>query len=501
MNEEEIRESIQKTKDMLLTPSRMTVAEAKAYNEKLENSEDKKDKRHKVSTEPDVSLIENIDIELENDIRFKGHLAHDLVSDRPVIIGETVWDRPDITATLNDRDHPLFVNRRYMTDFDVENIKRLLQRDYKATPRAAVDEIKQVCKYHAFDAIKERLEYLGSQYDGGEYIRKLLPKYLGVEDDDYQASVQTLHMVAFCERQWYPGAKYDCTEAISGKGGAGKSTFITRCCFNDKEYFTTIIEDVNKKDTQQKSAGFRIIEIAESEALKKSSNESMKDWQSRTSDDYRNPYDRLPEKHKRKCIFFLTCNSDEYLTDITGNRRYLPVEARIDHIDNVKYILDDACQEDFDKAWGEAYCIWKTIRKDTSGWLMELAYDLSKDAEKHQAMHMEQDPIKGLMQAYLEHKIISWSQDIKDVKNTDVVKRPMVCLKELIDRLDMENAKRFDKRALTLYMDNVFTDWKKSKTVQRFPEYGPQGCWIYSGNPIEVNKDDDLSQYKWIKSA
>lgn len=72
-----------------------------------------------------------------------------------------------------------------------------------------------------------------------------------------------------------------------------------------------------------------IAEIGELDAtFRKSDISALKAFLSMTEDCIRMPYDRRAKWYPRRTVFFATVNEPEFLQDLTGNRRYLPIELR-----------------------------------------------------------------------------------------------------------------------------------------------------------------------------
>src|SRR3546814_8935403 len=74
--------------------------------------------------------------------------------------------------------------------------------------------------------------------------------------------------------------------------------------------------------------------------------EHLKGFLSRQNDTARMSYARLPVIVPRQCVIFGTTNSERYLRDLTGNRRFWPV--RVDGFDLPRL------RADVDQLWAEA---------------------------------------------------------------------------------------------------------------------------------------------------
>jgi predicted P-loop ATPase len=74
-----------------------------------------------------------------------------------------------------------------------------------------------------------------------------------------------------------------------------------------------------------------VYEISELESFSRAEASAVKAFVSSTEDNFRAPYERQNEKHKRQTVFAATTNAVEYLKDWTGNTRFWPLECgRID---------------------------------------------------------------------------------------------------------------------------------------------------------------------------
>ena len=65
-------------------------------------------------------------------------------------------------------------------------------------------------------------------YDGKDYIKNLLPKYLGAEDTALNAWIMEHILVGMVKRVFNPGCKFDELMALTGIQGLGKTSFIEK---------------------------------------------------------------------------------------------------------------------------------------------------------------------------------------------------------------------------------------------------------------------------------
>ena len=82
------------------------------------------------------------------------------------------------------------------------------------------------------------------------------------------------------------------------------------------------------------------------------------------------PYARTPAKFKRTASFFGSTNKNEFLTDETGNVRWLIIE-----IDEIDFSYDECV--DMDAVWSQAYSLLK------SGFVYQITKDEMQKSEQN----------------------------------------------------------------------------------------------------------------------
>ena len=293
-------------------------------------------------------------------------------------------------------------NIREWSNIDDSNLKLYLEKLYGIRPSEKVmDALNIVSAKHAYNPVTEILEQCYHQWDGQKHIENLLPDYLGVEKSDYTTEVLKLFMLGAITRAYRPGCKFDYVPIIYGTQGCGKSTFCRALAMDDSWYddnFNTIEGD----KAAEKLRGLWMAELAELLATKKAKElESIKSFLTSRGDNYRPPYNRRTENRKRVCVFIGTTNSDHFLTDRTGNRRFLPLIA---NKDNAKFTI--TIPENYEKAlidirnaWGEAMDI---IKRNGDFLPLVLPNSLNSDVAKMQRRFQEDDPQVGMIQEYLD---------------------------------------------------------------------------------------------------
>jgi hypothetical protein len=106
--------------------------------------------------------------------------------------------------------------------------------------------------------------------------------------------------------------------------GTGRSTALEILAVNEDWYTDDLPLGVRGKELMEAIAGKWIIEVGELSGMRKADVQVVKATLSRKVDRARKAYGRLPTSARRQAVFFGTTNDEEYLRDITGNRRFWP---------------------------------------------------------------------------------------------------------------------------------------------------------------------------------
>ena len=241
----------------------------------------------------------------------------------------------------------------------------------------------------AFHPVMEYLKAL-PDWDGVKRAETLLADYLGAEDTPYVRAVTVKTLCAAIWRAWVPGKKFDNILVLSGPQGIGKSTLLSRLG-GDWYSDSLSLSDMNDKTAAEKLMGVWLMEIGEMAGMKKAEIEKVKAFLSRQEDRFRPAYARHVGSYPRRCVFFgTTNNTDGYLRDVTGNRRFWTVNCS-GRSEKKPWELDEATV-------GQ---IWKEVLARIADEPLILPYDLEQEAAEHQREAMEEDDYQGMVESYL----------------------------------------------------------------------------------------------------
>jgi hypothetical protein len=181
-------------------------------------------------------------------------------------------------------------------------------------------------------------EYLHSlRWDGTPRFAMLAGK-LGVDPAkvNYARHVLQNLVTAACARSLVPGTKYDHCVILEGPQGYGKSMFwkelatLNGECYYAVASISAYSHVIGTRDFLTAGARSIFYDLDELAVLSKSDVNAVKTMLSTTMDSYRPAYGRTDVEVQRAFLCVGTTNSDAYLIDPTGNRRFLPIEVGTD---------------------------------------------------------------------------------------------------------------------------------------------------------------------------
>lgn len=204
----------------------------------------------------------------------------------------------------------------------------------------SLDIISEYVAYSARDAhYNPILEKLRESPWDGEHRLDEVYSLLGLADDDtlsrtlvYKWLLQTVALL-FNDTEQPFGAEG--VLVLNGPQGAGKTSFFRHLALDPAWFLEGGTIKDNDKDTVRRVVTHWITELGEVESTLKSDISALKAFITNSRDTYRLPYGRFDRRTPRRTSLCATCNSDRYLIDPTGNRRFwsVPITKRIPYED------------------------------------------------------------------------------------------------------------------------------------------------------------------------
>lgn len=230
----------------------------------------------------------------------------------------------------------------------------LLADEYKNVSMHLLEQyIVYLGREHQFNPVLEFLQTL--TWDGVDRIQQLYD-LLYITDDElsktlvYKWLLQTVALLFNGENRQDPFGADGCLTLKGGQGWS-KTSFFRRLGLRQQWFGEGQKINSFDKDTRRRVITKWISELGEVETTLKSDIEDLKNFISVPTDEYRLPYGRSDINRPRRASLCATCNSDEFLIDVTGNRRWwtVPITHRVEY--------DDVQAFDAEQLWAQIYAI------------------------------------------------------------------------------------------------------------------------------------------------
>lgn len=348
--------------------------------------------------------------------------------------------------TLNKRNGRVIITRRPMwtangnpyprwaSDVDYVGLQTYFEtKGLRLNRMAVMDAVAFAAREREFDPVVDALK--GFQWDGKERLDNWLHDYMDADDSHFVRTVGAKWLISAVARVLKPGSKADCVLVLEGPQGVLKSTALRVLAETlGPDCFTDRVSKLDNKDSMIELIGKVVVEFAELAAIRGRSADDIKRFLSAQDDDLRLPWDKTTTKLLRGCVFAGTVNPDGsgWLHDVTGNRRFWPVEVRSADIAALKEVAP--------QLWAEARARYEA---GESWWLNE---DDEQLAVEQTLLRMEDDV---------------WAEKIgKAVRGQE-----RVTVAKVLDDLGLEFSKITNKESRRV------TNWLRvNGWIQKFPK-------------------------------
>jgi hypothetical protein len=312
-------------------------------------------------------------------------------------------------------------------------------------------------RQNAFHPVRDYLNSLS--WDGQERIDRWLITYGAAEDTEYVRAVGAIVLIAAVRRVFAPGAKIDEMLVLESGQGLFKSSALHALAKRPEWFSDDLPMTSDAKKVIEQTKGCWIMEAGELAGMRKAEVEHVKSFLSRQSDKARAAYGHLPEERPRHFIVIGTTNSDRYLSDSTGNRRFWPVKVGKFDINRLK--------TDVDQLWAEA------VLRERRGDSIRLAQELWPVAGVEQEQRRQEDP--------WEEVLANAFSDLKGrIRSDDVFK--------LVGIFDHSRKSGLDGRRIGEAMRLIGYEKKRA----RIGEDNVQ-CWVHR----DGGEQELVAEFEW----
>jgi predicted P-loop ATPase len=250
--------------------------------------------------------------------------------------------------------------------------------------RAPIATAAAVCEVDPF------LEWLQSlaQWDGTPRVETWLTRTFGGESTSYTRAISQKFLLSAIARTYLPGCKADTKPVLVGPQGYLKSTALRTLV--GSEFFTDAASDPNEaiKDRLARYHRAVLIEDQEMSTHTRADVNADKAFLSTSVDVFRPPYGHSTGSYPRRFVLCGTSNeSDGFLHDVTGGRRYWPF--RCEQRADIEWLSANR-----DQLWAEALQVWSDESRRV--WWLSSEEEIAAAAvqEEHRASLPYEDSLR-----------------------------------------------------------------------------------------------------------
>lgn len=323
----------------------------------------------------------NVAMVLREDVTWAHTLAWDELSEQPIKLRPPTW---------GDALAPGAVLYGPWTDDDSRRAAEWIAYKHRfSAPTGAVSEaVLSVAQRRRVHPIKYYLEKLDKTPPQDPLLDTWLVRFLGVEDNAYTRTVGRITLIGAVKRIYEPGCKFDTCLVLEGIQGKPRKTSTIRTLAVRDEWFLETTLEMGTKDSYMLLRDKWLVELSELDSLSRAEHTRAKAFISAQKDTYRLPYGRATRDFLRHIAFFGTTNDDQYLKDVTGDRRYYPVFCRRADLEGLEHARD--------QLWAEAFAAYKARERC---YVHDPAIEAM--AEEEQRARYQTDPWEDLIARFL----------------------------------------------------------------------------------------------------
>ncbi len=267
-----------------------------------------------------------------------------------------------------------------------------VQQRKNGRKETTADAVVEIASQNDFDPVEQYLTSNTTAPLPMEQWERLDHHLLGI-DDPIAAAFLPRYLVSAVARVFEPGASVRQVPVLVGPQWRGKSA-LGRILFGTG-YWVEGVGDLGKDDLLKAHTAWGV-ELAELDGVtRRSDQEKLKAFLTERTDTYRKPYDRAPERHDRRFVFWGTSNAAP-LRDTTGSTRFvsIPIPDRM--------LPLDWAEQNRDAIWARA------VEQYRSG----VQWDLCSEEERELIAarnedFTEHDPWFEVVRSHLDRKRIT----------------------------------------------------------------------------------------------
>ena len=241
-----------------------------------------------------------------------------------------ITDILQLSPALNLLKNKIYVDGRPWTDSDTTNVRQLARQlkiqSYDSFVLDSLQDVAAENQYHPFKAAVE-----SKPWDGHDHITALFNTLTFTDDSPLYFQYLRKWLIGVIAKVYQPGSQ-NLVLTLKGAQGAGKSRWLAKMNIADSVFGEGAVSP-GDKDHQLRHANYVIWHCSElSGTTSKRTACELKEYFLAEHISVREAYGRFERTAKSCLSFCASVNDDTFLTDQTGNRRYLVLPiATINH--------------------------------------------------------------------------------------------------------------------------------------------------------------------------
>lgn len=414
---------------------------------------------------------------LAQDESISSSIKTDELDHRAWKVGPLPWDQSEVERPITDADtDTLYGIMEYGRGIRSKSQFDIAFSQFANLPSQRFNPIKEAIE--ALPIVKvefpedDFVVECDVSFDGGETWERrptmagnLFVNYLGAELNEYTYEVERLMLRQIVARCTHPGCKADHMVVLTGAQGIGKSTFVSKLALRDRFY----LENFSSFDEEHKRRliGKTVVEVSELDGFDFQKMASIKALITEPVDTVRFPYEKRTVDAPRTSIFIGTTNENDFLTDTTGNRRFLPIRCGASMCQANPRLFNGEAERDVQQAVAETVAYMRHVGEDAFMNSLVLPRGILDIALAEQEEHTQEDDVFVA--------VSSWVGDLgPEIRRINV---KMTMIEGMgYSQESFAREKRYVKNDVARALSQL-EGWGLAKGKQRVERYGTSRAW------------------------
>ena len=369
------------------------------------------------SLERDVKVVQVINELCEwrhdregNPVSVKGTQANmDLIFNDPALNGLIGYDEFQQADVLLKAPpwRPYAKKGDEWSDRDDAQFRAYLRRTYKefSAEKIIFDTVTSYSDANSFHEVKDYFNNL-PKWDGIPRAETFFIDWLNVADSKFVREVTMKWLTAAIARIFHPGCEFQWALVLHGNQKIGKGYILKRIGGKWYKAISDRVDDPHAADTVKL---VWIGEFKEMNGMRKADVNAIKNFIELPADTRRFAYARRAKTVPRHCVFAITVNDDSFLSDLTGNRRFLILHSNLPKFGYVREVRGEKLNDDnvIAQIWAEVYEHYKELFKNGfDERKLELSSEAEHTGEEIANTYLNDNGLTGEIEAFLKTKIL-----------------------------------------------------------------------------------------------